>query len=275
MVECDVRQSDATGNIADPDFVFNSLLNVKFDAVVHLAAIANIRQSLEDPYRCYLVNSFGTLNMLELAARKEVRRFVYMSSANVYGVPLRLPVDEETPFNPRVPYDYSKVVAENLVRSFLEHRGLPTVVLRSWKLFGEYDTLEAAIPRFIRSCLQGQPIPLYNGGRDTTDPYYVENFCHALDLVLTDEHAVGQAFNVGAGSELSIREIAETIRKLTNSGSKIEELPPRTPEESAVMRSYPRIEKISKMLGYRPKVSFEEGLRKTIRWVKDLEAEKP
>ncbi|MEM2210710.1 MAG: GDP-mannose 4,6-dehydratase [Nitrososphaerales archaeon] len=266
VIDLDLKSSTIIGDISDWNFV-SSLEHLNFDAIVHLAAMVEIKDSLDDTHRCYQVNSFGTLNLLELAFKKKVDRFVYSSSANVYGLPLELPVKETTPFNPRTPYDYSKVVSEYLIQSYYTNRGLPIVILRSWKLFGEYESENKVIPRFIKSCLLNQPIPLYNGGRDTTDPYYILNYCYAVELALTKNEAIGEAFNVGTGSELSVREIAETIKKMTDSKSELQFLPPRSPREATPMRSYPSIEKIQSRLGYKPIVSFTEGLERTIKWM--------
>ena len=244
------------------------LMNLDFDAVIHLAAIANVPRCLEDPYTCFQVNSVGTLNMIEVASRKNVDRFIYSSSANVYGVPAELPVKESTPPNPRTPYDYSKVVSEMLVLSYSRAKRLKYVIFRSWKLFGEHDVETTAIPRFIKACLRGEPLTLYNAGRDTTDPTYILNFCHAVDLALRRKEAVREIFNLGTGNEVSIRELAEKIRKLTGSSSELRLLPPRTEAEREPMRSYPSIEKIRKVLGYEPIIGLEEGLKRTIEFYK-------
>ncbi|MEM3386604.1 MAG: GDP-mannose 4,6-dehydratase [Nitrososphaerales archaeon] len=266
----DLRGADVNGDLSNREFVLQVLGKLDFDAVVHLAAITDIKLSLQDPYGTYLVNDFGTLNILDAAASKGVERFIYASSANVYGLPLELPVKEETSFNPRTPYDFSKVIGEYLVRSYVMHKGLKATVLRSWKIFGEYERLTAAIPNFIRCCLQGVDIPLYNGGADTTDPYYVENYAKAVELCLLNPQAIGEVFNVGTGAERSIRQVAEEVKRLTNSDSKLLILPPRSDAEREPMRSYPDVSKIKKKLGYEPMVSFEEGLKKTISWVKEV-----
>lgn len=275
VLRLDLREeAEIRADVSDLQGLWSALEGEDFDAVVHLAAIANIPKSLEDPYLCFKVNSLGTLNMLEVSLRKGVRRFLYASSANVYGVPVELPVRETTPFNPRTPYDYSKVASEAMVESYHKAKGLPTVVFRAWKLFGERDVPTTAIPRFIRACLRGEPIQLYNAGRDTTDPTYIENYCYAVELALTRGEAVGEKFNVGTGNEVSIRELAEMIRRLTGSETEIRLLPPRTEAEKEPMRSYPSIEKLEQVLGYRPKVSLEEGLKRTIEYYRRLEESK-
>jgi nucleoside-diphosphate-sugar epimerase len=268
VITTDLKGADVNGDLSDKRFVLDVLANIRFDAVVHLAAVTDIKASIQDPYQTHLVNDFGTLNILEAASKKGVERFIYASSANVYGLPLELPVKESTPFNPRTPYDYSKVVGEYLVRSYAATKKIKTTILRSWKIFGEYERLTAAIPNFIRCCLRGEPIPLYNGGADTTDPYYVENYARVVELCLIKEEAVGEVFNVGTGVERSIKQIAEEIKRLTNSNSPLLTLPPRSEAEKEPMRSYPDISKLKRLLGYEPTVSFEEGLRRTISWVK-------
>jgi nucleoside-diphosphate-sugar epimerase len=270
VIRTDIKSADLIGDLLNDDFVFSKLNSLEFDAIVHLAAITDMKSTIDDPYKCYKINSFSTLNMLELAIRKNCNRFVYASSANVYGLPLELPVKETTPFNPRLPYDYSKVIGEHLVNSYSKNKGLAMTILRSWKLFGENDSPKAAIPRFIKSCLEDEPIPLYNSGRDTTDPYYIENYCHAVELCLKKDEAINEVFNVGTGKELSIKEIAEMIKSVTKSNSELQFLPPRSPLEAEPMRSYPSVEKIRKKLGYNPFVSLEEGLRRTIEWVRRM-----
>jgi len=271
----EVLKADISGDaeirvdVSNFDECADKLMNLQFDAVVHLAAIANVPKCLEDLHRCFTVNSFGTLNMLEIASRKNVERFIYSSSANVYGVPVELPVKETTPLNPRTPYDYSKVASEKLVECYSKVKNLKVVVFRSWKLFGEHDVETTAIPRFIKACLKGEPLTLYNAGKDTTDPTYILNFCHAVDLALKRNEAVGEVFNLGTGNEISIRELAEKIRKLTGSDSELRILPPRTEAEKEPMRSYPSVEKIKRTLGYKPIIGLEEGLRRTIKFYRE------
>jgi len=262
------KGADLQGDIADADFVLNMLDQQSFDAVIHLAALADIKKTTEDPYSTYKVNCFGTLNLLELAARKDVDRFLYASSANVYGVPADRPATEATPFNPRLPYDYSKVVSETLVRSYALHKKLKTSITRSWLLFGEWEPQTRAVPRFVRACLSDQKIPLFNSGRDVTDPTYAQNYGRIAELILTKEESIGEAFNVGTGNKMSIREMAETIKKVTNSKSEVELLPPRTEFEKDPQISYPSIEKLEKRLGYKPIVSFEEGIARVVEWIK-------
>ncbi len=269
VVSTDVSNADIVGDVTDRDFVTGELARGDFDSIVHLAGLISVPKSIDDPYACYRINDFGTLNLLKMAADKKVKRFVYISSNNVFRSPKRLPISEDYPFNPRAPYDVSKVVGEYLVSSFNKTLNLPTTILRSWKMFGPHDVPTAAVPRFIKACLTNAPMSLYNGGKDTNDVYYVDNFCSAITLALSNSAAIGERFNVGTGNEISVKEQAVMIKKLTNSSSKIELLPPRTPMEKTPMRTRPTIAKIRRMLGYKPIVSLSEGMERTIQWHKE------
>lgn len=260
--------TDLEGDVSDSGYVFGTLGNLAFDAVIHLAALADIKKTTADPYQTYKVNDYGTLNMLELASRRNVSRFLYASSANVYGVPVDRPATEMTPFNPRLPYDYSKVLGEMLVRSYEVHKKLKVTITRSWLLFGEGEPQTRSVPRFVRACLANEKIPLYNEGRDVTDPTYAENYGRAAELILTNEKAIGETFNFGSGNKMSIREMAEIIRKVTDSKSELELLPPRTEFEKEPQVSYPNIEKLRRLLGYEQFVDFQTGIIRVVNWIK-------
>jgi UDP-glucuronate decarboxylase len=267
-IPTDVAAGPNKGSVADKLFVFDALTKLDFEAVVHLAGVADLRKTQEDPYAAFEVNSYGTLNMLELASRKNVARFVYASSANVYGAPSTNPVTEDATFSPRVPYDYSKVAGEAFVMGYHKSKGLPVAITRSWLLFGEYDAPSRAIPKFIRSCLENQPITLFNSGLDTTAPCHASNYGRLVSLLLERPEAVGQAFNFGGERVLSIRELAELIKKLTGSNSELKLMPPRSAAESEPQVSYPSTQKMIGSLHYSYGVDLETGLKRTAEWVK-------
>lgn len=267
-IPTDLAGWDVSGDLLDKDFVFKTLASEDFDAIIHLAAITEIKKTIEDPRLCFEVNGFGTLNMLELAKRKGVSRIIVASSANVFGAPKANPLSEDSPFDPRVPYDYSKVICENMAMAFYRSNGLPVAITRSWLLFGEYDQPTRATIRFIRACLKNEPLTLYNGGRDTTSPSHAANYAKLALSILTDGKAVGQAFNFGGERPVTIRELAETVKKLTGSSSELRLLPPRSELEKDPQVSYPSISKIQNLLGYRHELTLEQGLQRTIDWVK-------
>ena len=266
-IPTDLSAQKLSGNLLEKDFV-DSLESLDFDAIVHLAAVTDIKRTIENPQLCYEVNCFGTLNVLELAVKKRAKRFIFSSSANVFGVPKKLPVTEESPFDPRVPYDYSKVIGEQLVMSYLKNRGLPVAITRSWLLFGEHDQPTRATIRFIRACLSNEPLTLYNGGRDTTAPSHAANYAKLVLAILQNDGSAGEAFNFGGEKVVKIRELAQMIKRLTNSSSEVILAPPRSELEREPQVSYPSNRKVEKVLGYRNELSLEEGLKRTIQWVR-------
>ena len=267
-IPTDVAGCEVSGNLLDNDFVFGKLASLDFDTIIHMAAITEIKKTVEDPRLCFEVNCFGSLNMLELAARKNVTRILCTSSANVYGAPKENPVTENTPFDPRVPYDYSKVVLENLAMSFYRTKNLPVALTRSWLLFGKFDQPTRATTRFIRACLKDEPLTLFNGGKDTTAPSHAINFAKLALTILRNDNAVGRAYNFGGERPVTIRELAEVIKNLTGSKSKLNLAPPRTPLEAEPQISYPSVERAKSELGYEYELSLEQGLLRTIDWLK-------
>jgi nucleoside-diphosphate-sugar epimerase len=260
--------ADVVGSIVDMSFVNDKLSRLDFEAIVHLAGIADIKKTIEDPYSCYQVNCFGTLNALELASKKGVRRFHYASSANVYGAPKANPVTEEHGIDPRVPYDYSKVVGENLAMSYFKTKGVPVAMTRAWLLFGEFDHPSRAVPFFIKKFLKNEPVGLFNSGKDVTAPSHTLNFAKLVAKILEKDAAVGQAFNFGGAETLSIKDLAEKVKRLTHSDSELQMLPPRSPAEAEPQVSYPSTDKMRSLLGYDYELSLEEGLMRTIDWTK-------
>jgi nucleoside-diphosphate-sugar epimerase len=268
VIPTDLAGWEVSGDLLDRGFVFSRLASLDFDAIIHLAAITELKKTIEDPRLCFEVNCFGTLNMLELARKKGVTRMVFSSSANVFGAPKANPVTEESPFGPRVPYDYSKVICENMAMGFFKSKNLPVSITRSWLLFGEYDQPSRATLRFIRACLKDEPLTLFNEGKDTTSPSHAANYAKMALTLLRDEKAIGQAFNFGGERAVSVRELAETVKKLTGSKSKLNLAPPRTELEKDPQISYPSMQKAKTVLGYKHELSLEQGLQRTIDWVK-------
>jgi nucleoside-diphosphate-sugar epimerase len=260
--------ADVVGSIVDTSFVNDKLSRLDFEAMVHLAGIADIKKTIEDPYSCYQVNCFGTLNALELAVKKGVKRFHYASSATVYGAPKKNPVSEEHVMDPRVPYDYSKVVGENFAMSYFKTKRVPVSITRAWLLFGEFDHPSRAVPFFIRKCLKNEPVGLFNSGKDVTAPSHAANFAKLVAKILEKDASVGRAFNFGGAEKLSIRELAERVKRLTKSKSELQMLPPRSPAEEEPQVSYPSTERMKKLLGYDYELGVDEGLKRTIEWMR-------
>jgi nucleoside-diphosphate-sugar epimerase len=267
-IPTDLSGWEFSGDLLDKDFVFKKLGSIDFDAIIHLAAVTEIKKTVEDPRLCFEVNCVGTLNVLELAHRKKVKKIICASSANVFGAPKVNPVKEDAPFDPRLPYDYSKVICENLAMSYYRTKGLPVTLTRGWLLFGEHDQPSRATIRFIRACLKNEPLTLFNAGKDTTAPTHATNYASLCSKIIDNDNANGQAFNFGGEKPVSVRELAETVKRLTGSKSELVLAPPRTELEKDPQVSYPSIEKAKSQLGYKQELSLEQGLMRTIEWVR-------
>jgi len=153
--------------------------------------------------------------------------------------------------------------------SYFKTKGVPVSITRAWLLFGEYDHPSRAVPFFIRTCLKGEPVRLFNSGRDVTAPSHAANFAKLVAKILEKDVAIGQAFNFGGAETLSIRELAERVKRLTGSDSDLQMLPPRSPAEAEPQVSYPSTERMKKLLGYDYEMSLDEGLKRTIDWMKN------
>jgi UDP-glucose 4-epimerase len=141
-------------------------------------------------------------------------------------------------------------------------------ITRAWLLFGEFDHPSRAVPFFIRKFLKNESVGLFNSGRDVTAPSHAVNFARLIAKILEKDAAVGQAFNFGGAETLSIRELAERVKRLTNSKSELQMLPPRSPAETEPQVSYPSTDKMRKLLGYDYELSLDDGLKRTIDWMK-------
>jgi nucleoside-diphosphate-sugar epimerase len=167
-----------------------------------------------------------------------------------------------------VPYDYSKVVGENFAMSYFKTKGVPVSITRAWLLFGEFDHPSRAVPFFIRKCLKNEPVGLFNSGKDVTAPSHASNFAKLVAKILEKDASVGRAFNFGGAEKLSIRELAERVKRLTKSKSELQMLPPRSPAEKEPQVSYPSTERMRKLLGYDYELGVDEGLKRTIEWMR-------
>lgn len=238
-----------------------------YDYLVHLAAQADVPLSISSPRWTFFQNLDSDIALLE-AARKvsNLSKILYMSTENVYGdiPPDRLPARESEPFHPSNVYSASKAAGELLINAYARQWNLPVVVLRSTTLFGENSRMKQAIPIFIRQALKSEPVTVEGDGAQTRDFNYVGNMVEGIVTALNSDYRQG-VWNIGSGREVSINELAKMIIKLTNSESKVVNTQWRPGEKG--LRLSVSIEKAEKELGYKPKWSLEEGLKRTIAWL--------
>ncbi|MDA8088122.1 MAG: GDP-mannose 4,6-dehydratase [Nitrospiraceae bacterium] len=255
------------GNVCDPADVARAMEGV--DAVFHLATLG-VRHSIGHPFLNHRVNAEGTLLVLEEARRAAVKKFIYCSSSEVYGTARYVPMNEEHPTNPCTVYGAGKLAGEAYARAYWLTYGLKTVIIRPFNTFGprshhEGDSGEM-IPKSIVRSLAGEPVLIFGDGLQTRDFTFVEDTAAGLVEAARCDGLEGGTFNMGNGSERTILDVARTVIRLAGDGrSRIKFLKGRPGD---VLRLYAGSEAFRKKTGWKPSVSFAEGLKKTIRWFK-------
>lgn len=257
------------------------------DVVMHLAAESHVDRSIDGPAAFMETNILGTFNMLE-AARKYLGecgnpdqfRFHHISTDEVYG---SLPPDpefqftEDTPYDPRSPYSASKASSDHLVRAWGETYGLPVLVTNCSNNYGPYHFPEKLIPVVTLNALHGKPLPIYGDGSNVRDWLYVEDHADALLLVL-ESGTVGRTYNIGGENERSNLQLVEAIcgildrlRPLEDGSSYSKLITFVTDRPGHDARYAINPSRIRNELGWRPSVTVEEGLERTVQWYLDNE----
>jgi len=255
------------GDIRDLSLVRDAVKNV--DYVIHLAALASVPGSIDDPITNNDINIAGTLNILVAAKDASVKRVVYTSSSAVYGDSPESPKTESMPANPISPYAISKHTGEQYCKAFYQLYGLETVTLRYFNVFGQRQDpnsqYAAVIPIFINSFLEGRPPTIFGDGGQTRDFVFVEDVVQANRLACYAQGAAGEIFNIGSGGRTTISSLAGAIRDLI--GSHIE---PVYEQERIgdVRHSQADISKAREILGYEPLADMKTALDRTIKWFK-------
>ena len=262
------------GDICDRDRVHAAMGGV--ETVFHLAALIAIPYSYQAPTSYVRTNVEGTLNVLQVASELDVGRFVHTSTSEVYGTARYVPIDEAHPLQAQSPYSASKIGADMLAEAFHRSFDLPVVIVRPFNTYGPRQSARAIVPTIITQCLVGESAFLGNL-RPTRDLNYVANIVEGFLLAATTPAAVGQTINLGSGHEISIRELAQLIARLAGKSIAIESDEQRVrPVESEVERLLADNTTADTLLGWKPVVGLEEGLRRTIDWMaQNLERYRP
>lgn len=240
------------------------------DGVVHLAAQTRVAESVRDPEADFAVNVAATARLVRAAAEAGCRRFVFASSAAVYGDPPRLPVDEEAPCRPRSPYGLHKLLAETYVRAWAEAQGMESVVLRYANVYGpgQAPDLEGGVVAvFVERIRRRLPLPVHGDGLQTRDFVYVEDVARANLLALTAP--IRQAVcNVSTGRETSVRQLAEAVAAAA--GLPVPPIEPEPARPGDVRRSALAPDAARRLLGWIPQVELAAGLRRCLDTVAPL-----
>jgi len=262
-VEGDPRYSFVRGDITDPDAVA-AVMERGIDAVVNFAAESHVDRSILDSTPFVKTNVLGTQVLLDAAVKHTVKRFVQVSTDEVYGsLGAAGKFTESSPLSPNSPYSASKAAADLLVGAFHETFDLPTIITRCSNNYGPYQFPEKLIPLFVTNAMDDKELPIYGDGLYVRDWIYVEDHCRAIDAVL-QRGTPGQVYNIGSNNEHTNIEITRSI--LAELG-KPESLIRHVKDRPAHDRRYAiDASKAMRELGWQPAHSFDEGLRATVQW---------
>ncbi|PON18063.1 dTDP-glucose 4,6-dehydratase [Candidatus Entotheonella serta] len=276
------RHEVVQGTICDRPLLDRLLREYHIDTIVHFAAESHVDRSIEGPAAFIETNVVGTFTLLEAArtlwlqnSSQETQsyRFHHVSTDEVYGTlnADEPPFCETTPYAPNSPYAASKAASDHLVRAYYKTYGLPTITTNCSNNYGPYQHDEKLIPTVIRSCLQGQPIPVYGDGSNMRDWLYVEDHCTAIDLVLR-RGRLGETYNIGGDNNWNnlavVHLICEVLAELT--GRSVETFTRLihyvTDRPGHDWRYAIDATKLCHELGWSPTETFETGIRKTAAW---------
>ena len=253
------------GNVLDRELALR--LAREADVIVHLAAETGVAPSLENPRRDCETNVLGTLNLLEAARARNVGRFVFASS----GAPLgecEPPIHEEVAPHPVSPYGASKLAGEGYCSAYFRSFGLETVALRFGNVYGPGSgRKESVVARFVKRALAGEPLVIYGDGGQTRDFIFCDDLVRAILRAATLPGIGGETFQIASASETSVAELARTlVAVLEEVGVRDVVLTGEKARAGDVLRSFSDTSKAARVLGWRPEVSLEDGLRRTVEW---------
>ena len=239
------------------------------DQVVHFAAESHVDRSVHDSSIFVETNVLGTQRMLDAALRAGGKRFVHVSTDEVYGSIAEGSWAEDRPLEPNSPYSASKAGSDLLARSYFRTHGLNLSITRCSNNYGPYHFPEKVIPLFVTNLIDGKNVPLYGEGNNIRDWLHVDDHCRGIALVLTSGRA-GEVYNIGGGTELTNRELTQLLLDATGKDwSYVDRVADRLGHD---LRYSVDIAKIQAELGYAPQVPFAQGLADVVQWYRDNRA---
>jgi nucleoside-diphosphate-sugar epimerase len=257
------------GDIRDAETVLRAAKDIDF--IIHQAALPSVPRSIKDPITSNDVNVTGTLNLLNAAKNSKIKRFVYASSSSVYGDTPILPKREDMPPNPQSPYAVTKLTGEYYCSVFYKVYGLPTVSLRYFNVFGPYQDPEsqyaAVIPKFINAVLHHNSPAVYGDGEQSRDFTFIDNVVDANILSCKNDRSSGRVFNIACGNRYTLNRLLTEISYLTGNKVNTQFIEPRAGD---IRHSQADITNARELIGYRPKIDFREGLKRTVEWFKSV-----
>jgi dTDP-glucose 4,6-dehydratase len=259
------RLSFVHGDIRDPALVGDVVSEV--DVIVNAAAESHVEKSiLEGASEFVTTNVAGTQILLDAVREMPVERFILISSSEVYGTARTAPMDEEHPLEPRSPYAATKAGADRLAYSYFATYDLPIVIVRPFNNYGPYQHPEKVIPRFITQALLDEPLTVHGNGNASRDWLYVDDDAEAIEAVIAADldEVAGEVVNIATGIDISVDRIADLVLEALGKPSSLKEYVADRPGQ--VDRHIGSTDKAERMLGWRARTSFEQGLERTVAW---------
>ncbi len=254
----------AVADIADYDSI--EYLFKGADFVFHLAAMNRAQRSIEEPVKAHHANITGALHVLEAMRKHGVKKIIFSSSSSVYAGRSGL-LREEDPLSPPHPYGVGKLACEHYIRIYQELYGIKGVILRFFSVYGprQLGTIDKAgvVAKFIHKARNNKPLTIYGGGEQKRNFTYVGDVIRCLIIAGNNERAEGEIINIANPDEITINKLAQQVIALTGTKSIIEHYPPLPGDPD---RNAADVKKAQQILNYYPKVSFEEGIIKTMEW---------
>jgi nucleoside-diphosphate-sugar epimerase len=255
------------GDVTDPFGVARAVAGC--EVIFHLAALIAIPYSYTAPSQFLAVNCGGILNLLEAARQQDVECFVHTSTSETYGTAQYTPIDEKHPLKGQSPYSASKIGADKLAESYYLSFGVPVATIRPFNTYGPRQSARAVIPTIISQALSGEVIRL-GSLTPVRDLNYVSDTVEGFIKVAESPRAIGEVINIGSGKSVSIGELAEKIVDLLGGNKRIITENERVrPEASEVLELLCDHRKARELIGWEPRVSLEEGLARTIKFIQE------
>lgn len=257
------------GDIRDRELLEHICRDI--DVIMHLAAQIHVDRSYIEPALTYDINVMGTQNLLEVARFHDIDRFIHASTSEVYGSAVHVPIDESHPLNAPHPYGASKIAADRMCYAYIHTYGMNVNILRFFNIFGPRQRdvgYGGVISIFARRIMSDMPPIIFGNGNQTRDYTYIDDAIKGYDLILKSKKKLDEPINFGTGKEVTINEIASKLIKMCDKGSKMKtvHIAPRIGE---VKRLIANADRAKKLLGWKPTISFDDGLEKFVSWYKN------
>jgi UDP-glucuronate 4-epimerase len=238
------------------------------DAIMHIAARAGVRPSIENPVLCVKTNVEGTLNMLELARQFSIKKFIFASSSSIYGLG-KVPFEEDANvYDPISPYAATKVSGELLCRAYHHLYSMPIVCLRLFTVYGPRGRPDMAPYKFMKLIMEGKEVPFFGDGDSQRDYTYVGDIVKGF-LAALEKNISFDIINLGNSKPEKLSALIHTLEEYTGKKAKIKHLPAQPGD---VPVTYADISKAKRILGWQPETSFDEGVKSMVRWYREASA---